>query len=56
MEAKDIKTMTYAEYKKQTNWIPRIAEVIDLEDFKKVSTSTLLPDVVFKAKYQATTN
>jgi len=42
MEAKDIKTMTYAEYKRQTNWIPRIAEVIDLEDFKKVSRKQYL--------------
>ena len=42
MEAKDIKTMTYAEYKKQTNWIPRISEIIDLEDFRKTSRKQYL--------------
>ena len=42
MEVKDIKEMTYADYKKQTNWIPRISEVIDLENFKGKSRKQYL--------------
>ena len=37
MESKDIKTMTYAEYKKQTNYQPRIAEIVDLEGLRQIN-------------------
>tara|TARA_R110002096_G_scaffold8084_1_gene34254 strand:- start:1662 stop:1988 length:327 start_codon:yes stop_codon:yes gene_type:complete len=37
MEVKERTPMTYREYKKQTNYEPRIAEIVDLEDLRKLN-------------------